>query len=218
MSPSRQKTAFVILALLVLGGGCASGFRAAKSSPGQPASYARLLGGGHTPRVNHLSRVFHVAETHQVLRARGLPDDRISVLMTDGDDPAVEPRATGQGAWLLDGTYLERPLGRPVRDRDTRIPGVAALPATRDHLDAWFDGAAAVTVMSRCCSGAFAQLAPSPSGGRAVGDTCGFFSPLEDVLPAFVLVDENGRVRRRWAGYSNDLAVRLAEDGGRSGR
>jgi thiol-disulfide isomerase/thioredoxin len=59
------------------------------------------------------------------------------------------------GAWLLDGTYLERPLGRPIQYRDTSIPSVTPMPATRKQLETWFRDAA--------------------SGGVQPGDTLLFF-------------------------------------------
>jgi thiol-disulfide isomerase/thioredoxin len=217
-------------------GGCATGFQAASRS-GDPAFYALLLSGGDTPRLNYLSHAEHIGGMHEVLRARGIAPAQITVLMSDGSDEnvdlAVESRAKARGAWLLEGTHLERALGRPILYQDTSIPGITALPARREALTAWFGqaggglqprdtllffvtdhgqageklqdtsialwdrqqvtvselaalvgqlprGVRVVTVMSQCFSGAFAELALSPGGGRAIGDTCGFFSTLPD--------------------------------------
>jgi thiol-disulfide isomerase/thioredoxin len=111
----------------------------------EPATFALLLNGGGAANINYVSHAYHLAEMHEVLLARGLDRRQISVLASDGDLPspdlAVGRPATALGSWLLDGTYLERPLGHPVRYLNSKIPGVALSPATRNELDGWFGDA-----------------------------------------------------------------------------
>jgi thiol-disulfide isomerase/thioredoxin len=140
---TRPGIVALVLAL-ALAGGCATA-GAWRPHPGQPATFALLLNGGGTRNVNYLSHAYQLAQMHEVLRARGLDARQIAVLASDGEafgaDLAVGWPARGQGAWLLDGTYLERPLGHPLRYVSTQLPGVATAPATRAELESWLASA-----------------------------------------------------------------------------
>ena len=121
------------LFLLVVFAGCSGALTGRRRDDGQPALYALLLNGGGSPGSNYLSHVHHIGEMHQLLRARGVPPERISVLASDGEfaapDVAASRPAGGADAWLLAGTVLERSLRNPTRYVNTRIKGVASRPA-----------------------------------------------------------------------------------------
>jgi thiol-disulfide isomerase/thioredoxin len=54
---------------------------------------------------------------------------------------AMVRSAEGPDAWLLEGTVLERPLGRPVRYLSASITGIPFAPATLQQLNVWFQDA-----------------------------------------------------------------------------
>jgi thiol-disulfide isomerase/thioredoxin len=101
-----------------------------------------LLNGGGTPRTNYFSHVMHIGGMYDVLSARGVGPRQIDVLSADGEstapDMSVARVAEGPDAWLLGGTTLERPLGRPVRLVSAHSGSVVFSPATRAGLQGWF--------------------------------------------------------------------------------
>ena len=132
-----------LLALVVLTG--CSGALTGRPADDRPGFYALLINGGGMAGINYLSHLHHLADMHRVLRARGLPPERIFVLASDGDSPtadvAASRPATGADAWLLQGTLLERAVGNPIRYLNTSIEGVAARRATLRELSTWFGDA-----------------------------------------------------------------------------
>jgi thiol-disulfide isomerase/thioredoxin len=124
-------------------GGCATAGGQWRPQPGGPSTFVLLLNGGGAPNINYLSHAHHLAEMNEVLLARGLDRRQISVLASDGDSPlpdlAVGRPATARTAWLLDGTFLERPLGHPLRYLSTHIPNLELEPATRAGLASWLE-------------------------------------------------------------------------------
>ena len=110
-----------------------------------PQLHVLLLNGGDNPQSNYRSHVRHLEKMYALLRERGLDRDQISVFASDGEAPArdlaVSQVASEQHAWLLEGTFLDRSLRRPVRYENTWLEAPSVLPATREHLDSWFHGA-----------------------------------------------------------------------------
>jgi thiol-disulfide isomerase/thioredoxin len=133
-----------MLAVLLLCG-CASIGRG-RPPGGPPLLRALLLNGGGTARTNYYSHFLHLGAMHRTLTGAGIPAAHIDVLSSDGastaPDVAMVRAAEGPDAWLLDGTVLERPLGRPLRYVSASMKGMAMAPATLDQLNAWFDDGA----------------------------------------------------------------------------
>jgi hypothetical protein len=134
-----------VAVVAVLLAGCAPHFAGDRQGD-RPETFALLLNGGGTPSVNYLSHAHHLMGMIEVLRARGLGRPRISVLSSDGPavaaDLAIGVPAQGPHAWLLEGTLLERPLGRPIRHVSFHLKDGEAQPARRENVDAWFADAA----------------------------------------------------------------------------
>jgi thiol-disulfide isomerase/thioredoxin len=130
----------VIVGLLAYA--CAGPQRAADEPP---ILHALLLNGGGSPRTNYYSHVMHLSGMHDALRAHGVETRQIDVLSADGDstepDLSVVRLAEGRDAWLLAGTTLERPLGRPVRLVSAQSPKITFSRATVSSLQVWFGGA-----------------------------------------------------------------------------
>jgi thiol-disulfide isomerase/thioredoxin len=104
--------------------------------------YALLLNGGARPSMNYQSHVLNLRAVLAWLGRAGVPSSHVSVLSSDGEDPAAdlavrEVRA-GDVADLLDGTRIEGSHGRPIETVSTRIDGVRLEPATRRSLERWF--------------------------------------------------------------------------------
>lgn len=105
--------------------------------------HAVLINGGASRRINYLSHVIHLEQVLAVLESAGVPDDQIAVFASDGPDAGLdlatrELRAEGNDGWLLDGTSLERSIGRPMEHVSTEIDGVELRPATQASIAAWF--------------------------------------------------------------------------------
>ena len=70
-----------------------------------PATYALLINGGASPRMNYLSHLHHLQDMVAELRSRGIPPERIDVFSADGEDEKVdlaarEPEAPDR--WLIE--------------------------------------------------------------------------------------------------------------------
>ncbi len=108
-----------------------------------PTTHALLLNGGGSPGINYQSHVRHLSGMYRVLVGRGMATDEISVLSGDGEsmqpDVIVAAPAAGRDGWLLEGTFLERSLGRPMRYVSSNIKGVSISPATRQDVSDWLD-------------------------------------------------------------------------------
>jgi len=104
--------------------------------------HALLVNGGARPSMNYQSHVLNLRAVLAWLGRAGVPPSHVSVLSSDGEDPAAdlavrEVRA-GDVADLLDGTRIEGSHGRPIETVSTRIDGVRLEPATRRSLERWF--------------------------------------------------------------------------------
>lgn len=105
--------------------------------------HAVLINGGGSRRINYLSHVIHLEQVLEVLRAVGVPEDQITVFASDGSDARLdlatrELRPAGDDGWLLDGTRLERTIGRPMEYVSTEIDGVDLRPAKQAAIAEWF--------------------------------------------------------------------------------
>lgn len=104
--------------------------------------FALLVNGGGRPSMNYQSHVLNLRAVLHWLGRSGVAPSRITVLSSDGEDPATdlavrEVRA-GEGSDLLEGTRLEGSHGRPMETVSTRIDGVRLEAATRRSLERWF--------------------------------------------------------------------------------
>jgi thiol-disulfide isomerase/thioredoxin len=105
-----------------------------------------VINGGGAPAQNYRSHLLHVEQLLDLVRQAGVPDARVTVLSADGPDPAadlaVRAPAPDDEAWLLRGTFLERPLRPPITYENSNVPGVAIQAATKANLGAWVESAA----------------------------------------------------------------------------
>jgi hypothetical protein len=106
--------------------------------PRAPVVRALLVNGGRSARSNYASHLRHLQELRAVLLARGLPEDAITVLSSDGEDPARDlvVRPTLPRDWLARGRNAQALIGS--RSVNSEWPGVPMLPATHASLDTWF--------------------------------------------------------------------------------
>ena len=103
--------------------------------------YALLINGGQSAKNNALSHLHHLQDMVETLKRRGIPPERISIFSTDGDDPEVDllvRRDEDPGAWLLEGTRVERRLRVPELT-NTTWEGVKLNAATLAELRPWFE-------------------------------------------------------------------------------
>jgi hypothetical protein len=135
------------LALLL---GCGPAFRTDSPTSNEaeisrPRVHAILVNGGGSPSQNFHSHRLHVDELVEVLAARGVPAERITVFASDGDEPApdlaVRSPRTDPHHWLIEGLPIEEKL-RPRRYENSTYDGLSLYPARKDALEAWFGGPA----------------------------------------------------------------------------
>jgi thiol-disulfide isomerase/thioredoxin len=113
----------------------------AEKDVAQPAAtYALLINGGGSPRMNYLSHLHHLQDMAAELRSRGIPPERIAVFSADGEDAkadlaAREPEAESQ--WLIEGTPAGSSLTQPDLT-NTVWDGVKIRPARMRELRQWF--------------------------------------------------------------------------------
>jgi thiol-disulfide isomerase/thioredoxin len=113
----------------------------AEKDKAKPAStYALLINGGGSPRMNYLSHLHHLQDMAAELRSRGIPPERIAVFSADGEDAksdlaAREPEAENQ--WLIEGTPAGSSLTQPDLT-NTVWEGVKIRPARMRELRQWF--------------------------------------------------------------------------------
>ncbi len=106
--------------------------------------FALLVNGGGSPDQNYASHVDHLRGVLERLARAGVPPARITVLASDGADPAADVAAKDAppaGAALLTGTAFEATLVAPLRFESTALPGATLGPATPRALDRWFTDA-----------------------------------------------------------------------------
>jgi thiol-disulfide isomerase/thioredoxin len=104
-----------------------------------------MINGGGNRSINYQSHLLHLKQMNSLLLEAGLQASQITIMSADGSDPAadlaVREERTADDAWMLDGTDLENLLRAPMEFKNSKIDGVALLPATHESLRKWFDGA-----------------------------------------------------------------------------
>ncbi len=145
-----MRTLLLVCALSVALGSCARApvyVRPAASGADATVDPARvhavLINGGGRREINYQSHVIHLRQVLEILESAGVPDDQIVVFASDGEDAGLdlatrELPAEGDDGWLLDGTLLERSIGRPMEYVSTAVAGVELRPATQVSLAEWF--------------------------------------------------------------------------------
>jgi hypothetical protein len=95
--------------------------------------YVLAINGGGDKLDNFASHLAHLRQLTQLLAASGIPRDHITVLASDGDNPAPdlatrEPEP--ESAWLLQGTRVDALLRDLTTYEDSTLPGIDLRPAT----------------------------------------------------------------------------------------
>ena len=138
----RPPIALLFLALVV---GC----QARPPAETHPAAAERLhvlmINGGGSAAQNYQSHLLHVRQLLDLMGRAGVPPDRITVLSSDGADPApdlaVRELEVDPNFWLLEGTRVEAKLKEPIVYEDSRIPGWQLEHASERRIEGWFDQA-----------------------------------------------------------------------------
>ena len=110
-------------------------------------THALLINGGGNRRINYQSHLLHVNRIYRILNEAGVPGNQISILSSDGSDPAPD-LATREAQnetrfWMLDGTRLSKALRPPITYANSEVQGAQLQAATRENLREWFETAAA---------------------------------------------------------------------------
>jgi thiol-disulfide isomerase/thioredoxin len=108
----------------------------------RPRIEAILINGGHRHKSNYYSHLAHVRRLTKLLRAAGVEKQRITIMASDGPNPAADlaVREPGQfqDHWLIKGTELGSLLGSPVMQINSTVAGMRLLPAKQATLQTWF--------------------------------------------------------------------------------
>ncbi len=107
---------------------------------GSPHVYALLINGGGTATTNYLSHIRHLKGMMDVLTARGIPKDHITVFCADGEEPGNDMairRAVPEYFWLIEGTQVGKALNT-IEVINTVWEGVTLTPARKSELRQWF--------------------------------------------------------------------------------
>ena len=110
-----------------------------------PASSPRLfvlaINGGGSPRQNYQSHLGHLQGLVDILRASGVPEERITVLAGDGGDPGLDlmvgEAGVGPEGWRLRGTAVEDLFSPQAVMGNSAVNGAKLYPATRGALSIW---------------------------------------------------------------------------------
>jgi hypothetical protein len=95
--------------------------------------YVLAINGGGDKLNNFASHLAHLRQLTQLLAASGIPRDHITVLASDGSNPAPdvatrEPEP--ESAWLLQGTHMDSLLRDLTTYEDSTLTGYELRPAT----------------------------------------------------------------------------------------
>jgi hypothetical protein len=104
-----------------------------REGAGAHTLYVLAINGGGDKLDNFSSHLAHLRQLTDLLAASGIPRDHITVLASDGNDPAPdlatrEPES--EDAWLLQGTRLDPLLRDLTSYENSALPGVDLRPAT----------------------------------------------------------------------------------------
>lgn len=105
--------------------------------------HALLLNGGGNPKVNYLSHFHHLEDMMEVLLARGVPADQITVFSADGEASAPDLASKAsldmpEHSWLVMDSRLGGSLRASTETVNSTWEGVKLRPATYDALRRWF--------------------------------------------------------------------------------
>ena len=137
---ARRATLGVALAILCLG----SPTLGAGAEAIAPTTHALLINGGSKPAANYQSHLHHLKEMVELLEARGLAREHISIFSADGEDAGADLAVRDvlpPQFWIIDGTSLGKRLKPRTELTDTRWDGVTLYPARRAALQEWFEAA-----------------------------------------------------------------------------
>ncbi len=102
-----------------------------------------MVSGGGMPSINYGSHLVHLERLRELLLATGVSPEQISVLSSDGADPAPDlaqrEAPPEPDFWMLEGTRVGQRLDTPIELVSSAIPGVTLAPATKTSLGRWFD-------------------------------------------------------------------------------
>src|SRR5262245_38882938 len=146
---ARAARAAALLFVSMLAGACRAAPPEARPAAAghvlawEPARmHVLVINGGGRPPQNFQSHLLHVRQLVDYLEAVGVPHDQVAIFTADGPDPAadlaVREAQDRPDFWLLQGTRLEGPLGRPVTYTNSEVPGYTLAPATKAAITAWF--------------------------------------------------------------------------------
>jgi hypothetical protein len=113
---------------------------AAAAAPAAGRLYVLMINGGGSREDNYASHVAHLRELTARLLKAGVPNDRITILSSDGSNPAADFARRGpalENMNLLDGTTLQKQLAEPLDFENSTVDGIKLLPATRATLSRW---------------------------------------------------------------------------------
>jgi hypothetical protein len=102
--------------------------------------YVLMINGGGSRDDNYASHVAHLRELTARLLKGGVPNDRITILSSDGSNPAADfarRQPALENMNLLDGTALQKLLAEPLDFENSTVDGIKLLPATRATLSRW---------------------------------------------------------------------------------
>lgn len=116
---------------------------ASPAAPDPARYHVLMLSGGGMPSINYGSHLVHLERLRGLLLASGVRPEQISVLSSDGADPApdlVQRDAPPEADfWLLQSTRVGQRLDTPMELVSSAIPGVTLAPATKSSVGRWFD-------------------------------------------------------------------------------
>ena len=95
------------------------------------------INGGGDRMENFASHLAHLRQLVDVLTAGGVPIDHVTVLSSDGNDPAPDlatRESDPENAWLLQGTYVDPLLRDLTLYENSALPGIELRPATVSSL------------------------------------------------------------------------------------
>lgn len=97
------------------------------------ALYVLAINGGGDKLDNFASHLGHLRQLVELLSTAGIPRDHVTVLASDGQDPAPDlatRESDPDNAWLLQGTRLDPLLRDLTTYESSSLPGVDLRPAT----------------------------------------------------------------------------------------
>jgi hypothetical protein len=95
--------------------------------------YVLAINGGGDKLDNFASHLAHLRQLTELLAASGIPRDHITVLASDGSNPAPDlatRESDPENAWLLQGTRVDSLLRDLTSYENSALPGVDLRPAT----------------------------------------------------------------------------------------